>query len=50
MKAFLNNKTAEIEVYDEQSVRRLIAKVTVYDEKFEVELKSGISVDIQRNK
>lgn len=50
MKAFLNSQTAEIEEYDEQLVRRLIAKVTVYDEKFEVELKSGISVDIQRNK
>ncbi len=50
MKAFLNSQTAKIEEYDEQLVRRLIAKVTVYDERFEVELKSGISVDIQRNK
>ena len=50
MKAFLNSQTAEIEEYDEQLVRRLIAKVTVFDDKFEVELKSGLSVDIQRSK
>ncbi len=50
MKAFLNSQTAEIEEYDEQLVRRLIAKVTVFDDKFEVELKSGLSVDIRRNK
>ena len=50
MKAFLNSQTTEIEEYDEQLVRRLIAKVTVYDERFEVELKSGLSVDIKRSK
>lgn len=50
MKAFLSSQTAEIEEYDEQLVRRLIAKVTVYDERFEVELKSGLSVDIRRSK
>ena len=41
MKAFLNSQTTEIEEYDGQLVRRLIAKVTVYDERFEVELKSA---------
>lgn len=40
----------EIEDYDEQLVRRLIAKVTMYDEMFEVELKSGLLVDIKRSK
>lgn len=50
MKAFLNSQTAEIEEYDEQLVRRLIAKVTVFDDKFEVELKSGLSVDIRKSK
>lgn len=49
-KAFLNSRTVEIEEYDEQLVRRLIAKVTVFDDKFEVELKSGLSVDIRRSK
>lgn len=50
MKTFLNSQTTEIEDYDEQLVRRLIAKVTVFDDKFEVELKSGLSVDIKRSK
>lgn len=50
MKAFLNRQTTEIEEYDEQLVRRLIAKVTVFDDKFEVELKLGLSVDIRRSK
>lgn len=49
-KAFLNSRTVEIEEYDEQVARRLIAKVTVLDDKFEVELKSGLSVDIRKNK
>ena len=34
--------------YDEQLVRRLIGKVTVYDERFEVEFKSGVKVDVER--
>ena len=46
----MDSQTAEIEEYDEQLVRRLVAKVTVYDERFEVELKSGLSVDIRRSK
>ena len=50
MKTFLNSQTSEIEEYDEQLVRRLIAKVTVFDDKFEMELKSGLSVDIRRSK
>ncbi len=50
MKAFLNSQTSEAVEYDEQLVRRLIAKVTMYDDKFGVELKSGLSVDIMRNK
>lgn len=36
------------EVLDEQLVRRLIAKVTVYEERFEVEFKSGTAVDVER--
>jgi len=50
IKAFPNSQTGEIEEYDKQLVRRLIAKVTVFDDKFEVELQSGLSVDIQRSK
>ncbi|NLX93748.1 MAG: integrase, partial [Clostridiales bacterium] len=32
--------------YDEQLVRRLIEKVTVYEDKFTVEFKSGLTVDV----
>lgn len=50
MNAFLNSQTTEIEEYYRQLVRQLIAKVTVYDDRFEVELKSGLPVDIQKSK
>ena len=50
MKAFLNSQTTDIEEFDEQLVRRLVEKVTVYDDRFEVELKSKLSVDITRKK
>lgn len=50
MKAFLNSQTTDIEEFDEVLVRRLVEKVTVYDDRFEVELKSKLSVDITRKK
>ena len=40
--------TQDITEYDEQLVRRLIEKITVYDEKVIVEFKSGTNVDIHR--
>ena len=48
MKDFLNNQTVEVLEYDEQLVRRLIERVTVYGEKFEVEFKSEMAVDVER--
>ena len=45
---FLNSQGTEVTKYDEQLVRRLIAKVTVYEERFEVEFKSGMTVDVGR--
>jgi hypothetical protein len=45
---FLNPQVEEIENDDEQLVRRLIGKVTVHDERFEIEFKSGMSVDVAR--
>lgn len=48
MKDFLNNQTVELLEYDEQLVRRLIERVTIYEEKFEVEFKSGMTVDVER--
>ena len=48
MQQFLAEQTQDITEYDEQLVRRLIEKITVYDEKVIVEFKSGTSVDILR--
>ena len=48
MREFLNSQTMEVLEYDEQLVRRLIEKVTVYDERFEVEFRSGMTVDVER--
>jgi len=46
MKQFLTEQTEQIEEYDESLVRRMIEKVTIYDDRFTVKFKSGTSVDI----
>ena len=46
MSTFLRNQPTAITEYDEQLVRRLIEKVTVYEDKFTVEFKSGVTVDV----
>lgn len=33
--------------HDEQLIRRLIEKVTVYEGKFSVEFKSGVTVEVE---
>jgi hypothetical protein len=48
MQQFLAEQQQDITEYDEQLVRRLIEKITVYDEKVTVEFKSGTSVDVRR--
>ena len=48
MDDIVSKKECSITEYDEQLVRRLIEKITVYDEKVIVEFKSGTSVDIHR--
>ena len=48
MQEFLDSQPTEVLEYDEQLVRRLIEKVTVYEERFEVEFKSGMTVDVER--
>ena len=48
MQQFLAERQQNITEYDEQLVRRLIEKITVYDEKVIVEFKSGTSVDVRR--
>jgi len=47
MTDFFNEQSCELEEYDEQLVRRLIEKVTVHDNRIEVEFKSGISIDVE---
>ena len=44
--AFLGEQTEAITEYSEVLVRRLIEKVTVYDEKLTVEFKSGLTIDV----
>lgn len=34
--------------YDEQLVRRLVEKVTVYEGRLTVEFKSGVEIDVER--
>lgn len=48
MQQFLAEQQQDIAEYDEQLVRRLIEKITVYDEMVTVEFKSGTSVDVRR--
>ena len=45
MTDFLNKQSRELEEYDEQLVRRLIEKVTIYEAKLTVEFQSGIETD-----
>lgn len=45
---FLKKQSTVLTKFDEQLVRRLIEKVTVYDDKFTVEFKSGLTVNVER--
>ena len=46
MSAFLQEQPTALTQYDESLVRRLIEKVTVYEDKLVVEFKSGVTVDV----
>jgi site-specific DNA recombinase len=48
MSAFLREQPTAITEYNEQLVRRLIEKVTAYEDRFTVEFKSGMTVDVER--
>ena len=48
MREFLEQQSTEVTEYDGLLVRRLIEKITVYDEQFEVEFKSGLKVNVAR--
>ena len=43
---FLQAQSTIITEYDESLIRRLIEKVTVFEDKFTVEFKSGMTVDV----
>ena len=47
MGAILRPIYERVEEYDETMARRLIERITVYDEKYVVEFKSGVEVDIE---
>ncbi len=46
MGTFLKEQPTAIAEYNESLVRRLIEKVTIYEDKFIVEFKSGVTVDV----
>ena len=47
MSTFLKEQPPDITEYDEQLIRRLIEKVTINEDKFTVEFKSGLTVDVE---
>jgi site-specific DNA recombinase len=47
MGAFLREQPIAITEYNVPLVRRLIEKVTVYEDKFTVGFKSGVTVDVE---
>jgi len=47
MSSFLQGQPTAMTEYNEALVRRLIEKVTVYEDKFTVEFKSGVTVDVE---
>lgn len=46
MGEFLNKKTYELQEHDEQLVRKLIEKITIFDDKIAVEFKSGVEIEV----
>lgn len=46
MMSFLDNQICEVTEYSETLTRRLIEKVTVYDEKMVVEFRSGLQIEV----
>ena len=48
MVAFLEEQSNELEEYDEKLVRKLLEKVTVFDDKMIVEFKSGFEINLEK--
>ena len=47
MRAFLREQPTAVAEFDEKLVRRLIEKVTVYEDRFAVEFKSGVMIEVE---
>lgn len=47
LKAFLDEQKTMIAEYDENLVRRLIERITVHDDHFTVEFKSGLEIEVK---
>ena len=47
MSKFLRKQPTVIKEYDEKLVRRLIEKVTVSEDRFDVVFRSGVTVDVE---
>nr|WP_243006985.1 hypothetical protein [Dorea sp. AM58-8] len=48
MRQFLQTQSSRVTEYDEQMVRRLIEKITVFDDKLIFEFKSGMTLELKR--
>ena len=44
---FIKSQPTTIAEFDEMLVKRLIAKITVFDDRFTVDFKSGLTIDIE---
>ena len=44
---FIRQQSAELTEFDETLVKRWVQKITVWEDRFTVELKSGLSVDVE---
>lgn len=49
MRAFLNNQPKILAEYDDKMVRIYIEKINIYDDRFEVIFKAGITVNVDRS-
>ena len=47
MTDFLNTQTDNITEFDDKLVRKLVEKVTVYDDRLMVEFKSGLEIEVK---
>ena len=47
IETFLDEQSGTVEEFDETLVRRLISKITVYDEKLVFGFKSGLEMDVE---